>query len=471
MGPACQVCGNLKGVFRYYGAEVCGPCKIFFLRAVKNGDNYACTKGGDCEIKSELWTKVCRACRFRRCVEANMDATMVGNSRTRKKKIPPAEPTEQLSPCKVVELKNPYLEVQDLSMEVDLSPPASPGLPDLATVPSTSTTVISTREVSTKTVALKHGRRKRGRPSVADLFIASLNLSLDSVFLASAVGDVYKTFLKTDDHILIVSKLVELENKCYAEDSYFGLDELSANLDISLETAFHDPGKLCNRTPLAWGLVRNRLPSMLDMIKRLYGRMALLYIDWLRSIPELENIDGDDKMRLISYQLAKVSLITMFYHSYKTGSSGMAWSGGYHYAPSENMTGVGHEIDVFMNRLVAYGQEHIISAFRETDITIEEYCLLKMIAFWSGRISLSDSAEAVIKRTKRKYEELFVRHINDKHEDWPIEKRAARVDRLISLQSCFQNMSDFDNTYIQRMVLLDLAGFRSTLTYEVHVRD
>ncbi|CAF0834302.1 unnamed protein product [Didymodactylos carnosus] len=76
----CLVCGSsASGI--HFGAVTCEACKGFFRRSIKENapDRYRCAENNNCEINST--SKItCRACRFRKCINAgmSMDASRIG---------------------------------------------------------------------------------------------------------------------------------------------------------------------------------------------------------------------------------------------------------------------------------------------------------------------------------------------------------------------------------------------------------
>ncbi|XP_046571180.1 nuclear receptor subfamily 2 group C member 1-like [Haliotis rubra] len=76
----CRVCGGSSSGF-HFGALTCEGCKGFFRRMAKEREwhSYKCSKDDKCEI-SMLTRNVCKACRYRKCLEAGMsvEASRIG---------------------------------------------------------------------------------------------------------------------------------------------------------------------------------------------------------------------------------------------------------------------------------------------------------------------------------------------------------------------------------------------------------
>ncbi|RCN35918.1 zinc finger, C4 type [Ancylostoma caninum] len=72
----CQICGS-PGAQIHYRALACGSCKVFFVRAVKRSVPFVCDNNGMCVVNREK-RNGCKACRFMRCLQANMSEEDVG---------------------------------------------------------------------------------------------------------------------------------------------------------------------------------------------------------------------------------------------------------------------------------------------------------------------------------------------------------------------------------------------------------
>ncbi|CAF2727622.1 unnamed protein product [Rotaria sp. Silwood2] len=76
----CLIC-NASASGIHFGAVTCEACKGFFRRSIKENapERYHCTENNNCEISTA--SKItCRACRFRKCIEAgmSMNASRIG---------------------------------------------------------------------------------------------------------------------------------------------------------------------------------------------------------------------------------------------------------------------------------------------------------------------------------------------------------------------------------------------------------
>ncbi|EYC29370.1 hypothetical protein Y032_0006g2942 [Ancylostoma ceylanicum] len=79
LGPMCHICGS-TGAQIHYRAMACGSCKIFFVRTVQGSVRYLCENSGKCFVTKET-RNYCKACRFTKCLQANMTEQDVGRFR------------------------------------------------------------------------------------------------------------------------------------------------------------------------------------------------------------------------------------------------------------------------------------------------------------------------------------------------------------------------------------------------------
>lgn len=71
----CRVC-NDKATGVHYGVATCEGCKGFFKRSITKNENYKCYFGEKCVLNPQNRNR-CKACRFRRCLQAGMSLEAV----------------------------------------------------------------------------------------------------------------------------------------------------------------------------------------------------------------------------------------------------------------------------------------------------------------------------------------------------------------------------------------------------------
>lgn len=67
----CEVCGD-QASGNHYGVYACDGCSGFFKRTSRRSESFLCKSYGVCQVAKSTRT-VCKACRFRKCVEVGMN--------------------------------------------------------------------------------------------------------------------------------------------------------------------------------------------------------------------------------------------------------------------------------------------------------------------------------------------------------------------------------------------------------------
>ncbi|CAB3396609.1 unnamed protein product [Caenorhabditis bovis] len=75
----CSICWE-KSDGQHFGTEACRACAAFFRRSVSLEKKYVCQGVGLCEMKANIRC-ACRACRFKKCLEAGMNPICVQTKR------------------------------------------------------------------------------------------------------------------------------------------------------------------------------------------------------------------------------------------------------------------------------------------------------------------------------------------------------------------------------------------------------
>uniref|UniRef100_A0A5S6QYQ9 Nuclear receptor domain-containing protein n=1 Tax=Trichuris muris TaxID=70415 RepID=A0A5S6QYQ9_TRIMR len=75
----CKVCGD-KASGKHYGAPSCDGCRGFFKRSIRRKLDYQCKAGGRCVV-DVVRRNQCQACRFSKCLKANMNRDAVQSER------------------------------------------------------------------------------------------------------------------------------------------------------------------------------------------------------------------------------------------------------------------------------------------------------------------------------------------------------------------------------------------------------
>ncbi|XP_055678118.1 nuclear receptor subfamily 2 group E member 1-like [Lutzomyia longipalpis] len=75
----CKVCGD-RASGKHYGVPSCDGCRGFFKRSIRRNLEYVCKEGGRCIVDVSRRNQ-CQACRFSKCLQANMRREAVQHER------------------------------------------------------------------------------------------------------------------------------------------------------------------------------------------------------------------------------------------------------------------------------------------------------------------------------------------------------------------------------------------------------
>ncbi|XP_055607299.1 photoreceptor-specific nuclear receptor-like [Uranotaenia lowii] len=78
-GTLCKVCGD-RASGKHYGVPSCDGCRGFFKRSIRRNLEYVCKEGGKCIVDVSRRNQ-CQACRFAKCLQANMRREAVQHER------------------------------------------------------------------------------------------------------------------------------------------------------------------------------------------------------------------------------------------------------------------------------------------------------------------------------------------------------------------------------------------------------
>uniref|UniRef100_A0A8R1HLQ2 Nuclear Hormone Receptor family n=1 Tax=Caenorhabditis japonica TaxID=281687 RepID=A0A8R1HLQ2_CAEJA len=207
--PACAICGtDSTGI--HFGVDACAACSAFFRRTVVLNKDYACNKGGKCTVvKDGSAGQKCRACRFRKCINAGMDKNSVQHRRDAIGKYSAAVKRES-SPDAEYE-PPPKISEPSTSQQ----PPAPTSSSRNATPPSTSSSALPRVSSNLRAQYPANLTVNGGQKSVLHELICRQTFLLEQrqLFYAGCLGDWFRKPPATENQTLY--ELTDFSNCMY----------------------------------------------------------------------------------------------------------------------------------------------------------------------------------------------------------------------------------------------------------------
>ncbi|KAI6185430.1 Nuclear hormone receptor family member nhr-34 [Aphelenchoides besseyi] len=252
MTLVCQICSRPNAAKHFNGIS-CRSCKEFFRRVIKLKRKYTCLLGSECEI-SKTAQFYCRACRFRRCLEAEMDPKLVQSDRSVEFRS-----SSQASPSDASTEITPYGTIL----------PASCGSCSADT---------DYNENSLCSVFIKSSKHFQMQ-NMGSLGTRNLLKPFNLADTASVVK-----YLLNVDNIMNNFYEAELDVHTHA----------ATDLNHPIEVAFlFEPRRLCTRTKIHWQPMYQ--PKM-ENFQFIWARGILHYVDGISFYPQLFDLDYHDRL-------------------------------------------------------------------------------------------------------------------------------------------------------------------------------
>ncbi|CAJ0603487.1 unnamed protein product [Cylicocyclus nassatus] len=411
----CQVCGS-TGAQIHYRAVACGSCKIFFVRTIQGTSRYLCEKGSTCVVTKDNRNS-CKACRFAKCLKANMTEQDVGRFKKNSKCTSKNDAVV------------PYIAESQWKIQFEKQR-AMNTLPPCALTSNTY-----------------------------DLNQMPETISIGAHF----VRDLVRTS-KAPDY---AKTLVYIESLC--DNNEAPKSSFAYTLDASLADVLQKPHICCARTPIGWNEeLFVEQDNVLDILKQVYCRTVTHFADFVASCPELQLLNSKDKLALCSTNYCGVVLLLMSYNTYLNNCEGILFPHGFKYSLSKKRED--NEYNAYLHELVEYLYRNVILAFREVFVTVEEYAIIKALVLFSGVMSLSDEGSEIVSKARRKYGALLSEYVMATRADLTTADQMARVSKLYSIIPHIMHASESDNTYCARMVMMNVGNMNGSLSYDLHVR-
>ncbi|CAJ0587461.1 unnamed protein product, partial [Mesorhabditis spiculigera] len=323
-------------------------------------------------------------------------------------------------------------------------------------------------------VGKKEGAMRRP-PKVSDIPLAMLGGSavpqLESRRLCAGASSFTTLFKKLKISKDEISGLIELERFCDPDEpstSTVSGDGLRYDMEVSVGEGFQDPLKICDRTPMMYGAEKPLVTSgFSEQLRSSYCRSFVHFLDWARGSPEVWKLDEGDRTLHLCATGASVVLFSSAYNSYRLGVDGLAFNHGMRIHGRHKANNL---YTSFCNTLADYMDSNIVSIFKKAAITEEEYVIIKKILFFTSPPSLSDSGQEAVRKSKRKWESVLVKHLSDQYKEKTTDFQTERLSVLMNLVPLCMKIAQISDRVFAKMVVYNVKNIRGRLSLDMHVR-
>ncbi|KAI6197662.1 Nuclear hormone receptor family member nhr-34 [Aphelenchoides besseyi] len=240
------------------------------------------------------------------------------------------------------------------------------------------------------------------------------------------------------------------------------------NHNLSLEEAFlYEPRKLSRRTKMLW---KAESWLMFADFSPIWCRFILNYVDWASHIQETRELDADDRLRfLVNRTFVSGALISAHRTlKYAKNKRCLLTSGG-SYMPVDVEDLEGYEVEDGMKmavEIVSNTWSTVLEPMAELQMNDDEFVLLRLIAFFGQCSKLSAKGREIIRAAQERYQSYLIDYLKSKYEPMVA---IDRMTRILSFLPLIENAVMINDNQMMQIVLCDLAGMKSDLTYKLYV--
>uniref|UniRef100_A0AC34Q621 Uncharacterized protein n=1 Tax=Panagrolaimus sp. JU765 TaxID=591449 RepID=A0AC34Q621_9BILA len=425
----CLVCEAPSNGY-HFNAPSCSACAAFFRRTVTLNRHFECSHDNACKI-NYVMRVICRACRYKKCIEAGMDRRAVQPRRDsilgrRKIKYNPL--------LKHIDSSSPNLQNQVTTYQNEDNSfvfiDSNTEVPRIYATRSNSLSSASSTSSSLNCEAL-HAQTRF--PQLQENAFSQTAATSPDGFHYNHQKQILSPFAFSSKPILadtILEKLVSEEIKANDRRKILYcdcfLDELLSEKTLGLPYVFE------NLRPLKFTHIRKEIRTMI-----------LISFEWLRSWDYFSFLPINDKKVLLRKYVLYQNILDPAYLTTKMGypDKFVMTNGMYVSMSDESNTGWEDEPEIssetktmiykpLMKRIIT----QIIEPMRELDLKQEEYCVLKALVVWKDVVLwVSATTKTLLnKETEALFASLNNFYVKQGFDDNTIARRMGGLILLLS---------------------------------------
>ncbi|KAI6227738.1 hypothetical protein M3Y99_01213400 [Aphelenchoides fujianensis] len=265
---------------------------------------------------------------------------------------------------------------------------------------------------------------------------------------------------------------VEQLTEVYAEHDFNHVfapkDAHFYSMDVTLRDAFLHPRMMSARSKMEWSPNYMVPPSF----AAIYARLTVLFADWASFVVEVQQLEEDDRLRLLTGRAMQWIWLTLAHKSFgvlRANGRRVLLAGGGSFMPV-----LEEEMDTIMQQ---YGQvaacsrwayDEMVVIAHEMQMTENEWVLLKVIAILTPVLFMSTEGAALVKKAQAKYREALVAEVL-RQTSGDFAAAMQRLARLLGFLTVVESCARIEDDSFATMSMFNLAEMQGEFTFEFHV--
>ncbi|KAI6172874.1 Nuclear hormone receptor family member nhr-34 [Aphelenchoides besseyi] len=313
--------------------------------------------------------------------------------------------------------------------------------------------------------------QKETSPNVISL--AKTNKMLNSPFDGPLGCKTPLPLPSTNDFRSVLKYFKDVDNfvddYCDTGLSHTGGSFFDFDINMAVPQACQYPGRLSSRTKILW---QANSWITVDSIVKIWCRAFLHYVDCTSFIPELNQLEVEDRLRLVVNRSSQFCWLMIIHRTFKYTKQKCLLSSGGSFFPIEQeeveQFKASFNGNKFMTHFTDLGitfYDTFIGSMRDLQITDEEFVLLRLITFFVQVNKLSEQGREVVRSAQSRYQSLLVDYLSTKYHR---VDALQRLTQLLSFLSMIESNAMIHDNHMVACFMFD-QSIEGTLTHDFYI--